>query len=147
MNYKKIYNEIITELVELSMKYYKDRLCFILLFGSVAKDLHTNESDIDLLIVLEEKISNDDSYTEFYENIVDNLKFAKEFKTMPQISPKLKSINELSVKSPYLWGEGIKILYQKNNLADRFIEDLKQYQSDELLLRENKIVYYEFKNG
>ena len=56
-------------------RYYKDGLVSLVVFGSVAKAKATPESDVDLLIVLENKPkSSYETYVEFYENVESKLK-------------------------------------------------------------------------
>lgn len=50
-DYRKAYHEVVRSTLQLCREYYGDRLVSLVLFGSVAKDTFTWESDIDILIV------------------------------------------------------------------------------------------------
>lgn len=146
MGYKAYFAGLINELVEKAVGHYGTRLCCIILFGSVAKDQHSPESDVDLLLVLEEKKTDYLEFTEFYENVEEKLETIQEMKKVgmhPVINPIFKSRRTLSVQTPYLWDSELKVLYQKDQMGDSFIAALREYVKTHVRKKDEPIAYLE----
>ncbi len=149
-SYKKNFYKILKELSHRSLKYYKDRLVSFVVFGSVAKDSFTPESDIDLIIILEKTKGRYEDYIEYSENIEDKLKTLKELKKNHiyiRINPIFKNKNSLNFHLSYLWDNSFLILYDKDNFFLNFAEELKNHERDNLKFHTEKLPYIEVKSG
>lgn len=146
LGYKAYFAKLMEELVEKAVEHYGERLCFIILFGSVAKDQHSPESDVDLLLVLDEKQSDYLEFVGFYENVEERLDTIRKMKKVglyPVINPIFKSYKTLSVKTPYLWDSELKVLYQKGKMGDSFVTALRRYVEKHLRKKDRPITYFE----
>jgi len=143
--YKKQYMKIIKELKDLCLNHYKDRLISLVVFGSVAKGSFSPVSDIDLLIILQNKKEQYEEYSDYYDNVESRLSFIKDFPI--EINPVFKSPKELSVKTPYLWNTDFLILYDRENFFKEFLNKLEQFKKTSLVIHNQHIEYIELLNG
>lgn len=129
------------ELRDKALSYYKDRLISLVVFGSVAKNTWTPESDIDVLIVLEEKSkSSYRTYMEFYENVEEKLK------PRMRLSPIFLKGTSLRETLPWLWDTSFIILYDKNDFFKNFLKKLESFKSKLKFIKE-PMPHYVLKDG
>ncbi len=129
------------ELREKALSYYKNRLISLVVFGSVAKNTWTPESDIDVLIVLEEKSkSSYRTYMEFYENVEEKLNLRI------RISPIFLERTSLKETLPWLWDTSFIILYDKNDFFKNFLKKLEGFKS-KLKFIKDPMPHYVLKDG
>ncbi|HOK56141.1 MAG TPA: nucleotidyltransferase domain-containing protein [bacterium] len=146
---EKQFSDFINELRKECLKYYKENLVSIVIFGSYAEDKYTPFSDIDLLLILEKAGSNYKMYTEFF-SILDNIETIKKLKEkniFPLISPIIKSKKSLIVELPYLWSASFKIIYDKNNYFKKFLKKLDEFKKHRIEYFEYPIPHYIMKDG
>lgn len=149
MRYKKYYYSIIKEIKKRILYFYKDNLIALVIFGSVAKDTFSPESDIDILIILNKIKGSYIDFSEYYNNIETNLntlKKAKKEKLNITINPIFKEKDKLTINTPYLWKNKFMILYDRGEFFKNFVENLRNYEK-RLISQDNKIPYFEVRNG
>ncbi|MEN2994004.1 MAG: nucleotidyltransferase domain-containing protein [Thermodesulfovibrio sp.] len=98
--YKRKYMKVLSQIRDLCISYYKDRLLSLVVFGSVAKDSFSPVSEIDLLRVLRDKRNQYREYTDYFNNVENKISFEKELPL--EINPIFRSSKDLKVKTPYL---------------------------------------------
>lgn len=130
---KEKFNEIIKLIFKKSKKYYKDNLVSFIVYGSCGRGKPTNESDIDLLIILEKAPNGRlKRNLEFYENVEKELeneiKKLKNYGIDTYISPLIKTKDEVLLGSPlfYEMTLGVKVLYDKEDFFKKFLKNLKE---------------------
>ncbi len=127
MSFKTILNTLLSEIREKARKHYRDRLVSLVVFGSVAKGKATPTSDIDLLIVLEDKPeSSFKTYMDFYENVESKLNIIEDISI--RISPIFLKKTSLKEEIPWLWDTEFIVLYDKNGFFDRFLKRLERFK-------------------
>ena len=110
--------------LEKLIETWKDKLCGIILFGSVVRKEETEKSDIDLLLIVKESIELDrDLYREwdrFYESLKHALHLLKEispqFVTLPRDPFQVGSLwYDVALQGQVLWhsNEDIFLALQK----------------------------------
>jgi predicted nucleotidyltransferase len=135
-NYKRKFRKILTNLKKLSLDYYKHNLVALVVFGSVAKDRFSPASDIDLLIILENREGNYEEFIKYFDNIESKL--AKEG-FLPEINPIFKGKDELKPELIYLWDTDFLILYEKEGFFSKFLENLQKFKKERLSYGKNFI--------
>ncbi len=127
MSFKTILNTLLSEIREKAIKHYRDRLVSLVVFGSVAKGKATPTSDVDLLIVLEDKPeSSFKTYMDFYENVESKLNIIEDISI--RISPIFLKKTSLKEEIPWLWDTEFIVLYDKNGFFDRFLKRLERFK-------------------
>lgn len=132
-NYKQKFKHILNQLKDYCVSYYKERLISLVIFGSVAKNTFSPESDIDVLIILESKWSNYRAYSEYFVNIEEKLDKKGLYL---EINPIFKSKDEINVELPYLWDTEFIILFDRDNFFNNFILDLEKFKKKRLKFRD-----------
>ncbi|MBM4176938.1 MAG: nucleotidyltransferase domain-containing protein [Ignavibacteria bacterium] len=131
-NYKKSYFNFIEKLKIQTIKFYDDRLVSIILFGSVGRDKFHPESDVDILIILEDvPIGRYNRFFEFYENVYlntedDRIDLIKKGMNL-QVSPVIKTKEEAKYGSPLFieMVDGCKILYDRDDFFKDVLNNLE----------------------
>lgn len=144
MGYKRIYQKLLEKIKERVIKSYGKRLVSCVVFGSVANDTFSPESDIDLLIVLESSQGNYKDYTEFYEKIEEKI---KPYLYNIEVNPIIIAKDKLTVNIPLLWHTSFIILYDKDNFFNNFIKELEAFKNTHLIYHKKSTSYIEIKNG
>lgn len=150
MNWVERLKVVIKELKDKSLSYYGDNLISIVLFGSVARGLATESSDLDILYVLKKKGSSYDTYSEYLDNIEDKMESLKEMRQEGiylLISPIFKTVEELNPRLPWLWGGYHEILYDRDGYFERFIFELKDFEKKHLVYHKRPLPYFEVIHG
>ena len=135
--YKQLFYHTIDLLQKAVISYYQDRLCSLVVFGSVAKDCFSPESDVDVLLVLETMTTRYETYTEFFEQV--ETKLPKGI----QISPIFKSKETLTARNRWLWNNQFLILYDKDRYFEHFLEELHNFEKDHIRYHKKPIPYFE----
>jgi predicted nucleotidyltransferase len=153
----KFYKELLKKFVFLLKKEYRERLVSIVLYGSVARGKAKRESDIDLLIILEDAPSN-------YHRRLDSVLKVKEWLEAEKVYQRLtKKLNkepclnflilsrEEAAQNRYIYldmVEDAKILYDKEiffaNRLKMMRKRLKELNSRRVWLSD-EIWYWEIK--
>ena len=126
------FNELINIIFEKTKDFYKDNLISFIVFGSCGRDTPTNESDIDILIILNEINFNRMKRMKiFYENVekkIENeIKNYEKYNINTYRSPIIRSKEEVKYGSP-LYIEmilGVKIIYDKDNFFKNYLKRLE----------------------
>ncbi|HRR96904.1 MAG TPA: nucleotidyltransferase domain-containing protein [Candidatus Ratteibacteria bacterium] len=145
----KYFEKFLDELKEKCLKFYKNNLVSIVIFGSYANGKNTPSSDIDILIILEKTKSNYERYIDFF-SIIENIKVLKQLKNKniyPLISPIIKSAKYLNVKLPYLWSTKFRIIYDKNHFFSNFLRELEEFIENKIEFFDTPMPHYIIKNG
>lgn len=141
MGYKEKFTDAIKCLRSMFDKGYSDRLVASAVFGSVASDRHSPESDIDLLIILEEKKSSYDEFSYFYDRLeeagLDNLR----------INPIFKDKNNLDVSLSFLWSTKFIVLYDKDGTFENFLQKLNNFRKEYLIMKDGYVEVKEVVSG
>ncbi len=138
-SFRRRYYNLVKLLKERAIAYYGDRLVSLVVFGSVASERFTPESDIDLLVVLQKVGSNYETYIEFIEQV-------EEYVTFPlpiRVSPIIKSVDTLSVECRWLWGGIFRVLHDPKGFFVKFLRKLRRFEQKHLRFRESPIPHYE----
>jgi len=133
MPYKEQYENLIGKLLELTIRYYADRLITVAVFGSVARGAFSPDSDIDILIVAESlPYGRIKRIEEFRENIekklMDDLKELTNKGIYPFLSPIFKTPDSVILGSPLFLDmtDTLKILYDKGDFFKSYLDSLKK---------------------
>jgi predicted nucleotidyltransferase len=101
-------------------KVFGSRLLGVVLFGSVAKGEENDQSDIDLLIVMNHKIKLERSLYRLWDDQIDDQK-------IPELSPHFVHVPQEGTRPGSLWLEVVmknQILWQQGRSIDRVLEDV-----------------------
>ncbi len=128
---EKIKKQII-ELEKLFVSAYKERLISLVIFGSVANDKFTPESDIDLLIILKNKRSSYEEFDFYFDNVENKMKF-----NFLRINPLFKDLQEMKPSLPFLWRTNFIILFDRQNFFKNFINELEEFKKNKIVIKEN----------
>jgi len=143
LRYKEVFLRVIRDLKDLSISAYGNRLVALVIFGSVAKNTHTPESDIDLLIILKNKKSSSEEYDFYFDKIESRLKFP--FPIV--INPIFLSSDELTPQLSFLWDTEFLILFDRDNFFQKFLENLEAFKKKHIVIHQYPLEYIEYKNG
>jgi predicted nucleotidyltransferase len=146
------FDELINLIFEKTKEFYKENLVSFVVFGSCGRGTPTNESDIDILIILNEiKINRLKRMEEFYQNIEkeieDKIKNLKNYSIDTFISPIIRSKDEVLYGSP-LYIEmlrGVKIVYDKDNFFNDYLKKLDEKLKELKSIRKNGYWVYKEK--
>ncbi len=113
--------------------FYGDRLVSVVLFGSVARETQTFDSDIDLLIIATKlprgrtkRMKEFESVEKKVEPLLETLR--KEYGIHTYISPIIKTPEEAERGSPLFLDmvEDAKILFDRDRFFEKRLERLRQ---------------------
>uniref|UniRef100_A0A7V6CDL3 Nucleotidyltransferase domain-containing protein n=1 Tax=Thermodesulfobacterium geofontis TaxID=1295609 RepID=A0A7V6CDL3_9BACT len=129
---KEKYKELIELLLKEIKAFYKDRLVSVVLFGSVARETQRFDSDVDILIIVENlpkgRLKRVIEFMQIEEKIEDYFKNLENMGIYTHISPILKTPEEVKKGSPLFLDlvEDAKILYDKDDFFKNKIEEIKK---------------------
>ncbi len=132
MGYTSFYKSVIEKLVREIHRYYGDNLFTIALFGSVAREKFNPESDIDILIVSTNlpkgRLSRIRDFIQHVETIIEEDYKRKGIKYIPEISPVIKTPEEVKAGSPLFLDmiEDVKIIYDKDGFFKSYLRELEK---------------------
>jgi predicted nucleotidyltransferase len=93
------YQEAVDEFVRRARKKYEDKIDSIILFGSVAREEAKEDSDIDILVVVNERNIED-------MKEINGIAFEVSMELSQSISPKIYAVNEivnrLEIGAPFI---------------------------------------------
>jgi len=130
---KKRFRELKTMLLSEIKSYYSERLVSVVVFGSVARETQTFDSDLDLLIVVEKlpsgrmkRIREFESIEEKIEPLLESLHRKEGIHTY--ISAIIKSPEEAEKGSPIFLDmvEDARILFDRNGFFEEVLDKLKK---------------------
>jgi len=127
----------LNDLKTLILRVFAERIISIVIFGSYAKGLSTPESDIDILLILEDKVNYED-YEKFFLKIEMPL---TEKYGLIKLSPVIRCTDNISEKTSILWDESNIILYDKDNFFSNIISKIKDLKEN------NSIIGIQFPNS
>ena len=131
-SYKDVYNKVVEKLYCRVLEYYGDRLVSFVLFGSVARGRFTPESDIDVLIVVNNLPRGRTSrIMDFMENVEEQVERELEnigIEHMPEISPVIKTPDEVKAGSPLFLDmvDDAVIIYDRDEFFQKYLEELEK---------------------
>jgi len=109
-------------LLKAAMEFYKDRLASFVVFGSYARNTANENSDLDILLVVEDLPNGR------FARVDEWIQIEKIWSEKVFLSPVFFTPDELKQGSPLLLdmtqGEAI-LLYDKNNSLAEYLENLK----------------------
>lgn len=112
-------------------KHYEDDLVSLAVFGSVARNTQTFESDIDLLIISSDlprgRMNRMKEFEKIEASVTEDLRNARENGWAAALSPIIRTPEEVLLGG-YLYLDMIeeaRILYDKDNFFAAFLEDKK----------------------
>lgn len=120
---KKDFKKYIKEIKKCVINYYNERLVSLVIFGSFSRGTYTPESDIDLLLIVEELNKRKmKRIEEFVDNVEGKIQDIPHY-----ISPIIKTPEEITYGSPLLFDmvTDAIVVYDKNDFFKRKIENLK----------------------
>jgi predicted nucleotidyltransferase len=133
MAYKEIFHLVIEKLLEKLKEYYGERLISVGVFGSVARGKFHPDSDIDVLIVVNKlppgRRARIEEFIENIETPLENrLSKSLKVKYLPEISPVIKTPEEVEVGSPIFLDmtEEALILYDRNSFLENYLDRLRK---------------------
>ncbi len=129
------YERLLRHFLALVREEYKDEIITVALYGSVARGEAKPNSDLDLILVIENSPSSYEKSTKrFILKVEDSLKDGKEFRNLvksglyPDLRPIILSRSEASMNR-YVFLDLIEdaiILFDKNNFFKERLEALKR---------------------
>lgn len=132
-DYRKAYREVVESTLQHCREYYGERLVSFVLFGSVAKDTFTWESDIDILLVADGL--PDGRYKrvmEFQKNVESNLeaRLRELFRNgiYAELSPVFKTPAEVHNGSPLFveMTDSARIIFDRDKFFESYLDDLSR---------------------
>ncbi len=128
MDFGRSLEELLEEIKEKALNHYGENLVSLVIFGSVAKGKATPESDVDLLIVLENKPGGSyETYMDFYENVESRLERLD--KLGMRLSPVFLRRTSLKEEIPWLWDTEFIVLHDKEGFFRDFLRRLERFKS------------------
>lgn len=131
--YKEEYLRLIREILQRAVAYYGERLVSFALFGSVARDRFRPDSDIDIMLVVENlERGRVKRVEEFSKNIEEPLKLyfnsLRQKGIYPDLSPVIKTPEEVSMGSPIFLDmvDDAKILFDREGFFRGRLDRLKE---------------------
>ena len=131
---KKEYENIIRILKKEIIAYYGKRLVSIVIFGSVARGTYRPDSDIDLLLIIQDLpkglIKRVDEFIKHIENVLENrIKKLLRKGIYIEISPVIKTPEETLRGSPLFIDmiEDATILYDRNGFFKKVLKALRKH--------------------
>lgn len=143
MGYRKKFENILQKLKELSILYYGERLISFVIFGSVASDTHSPESDIDILIILKDPRSYYEEYMKFLENIEEILNLEPGMR----LNPLFLSLQDLKPDKSLFWNTEFLILCDSEKHFQQFLEELEKFKEKKLKTYSKPMPYVKVKDG
>ncbi len=126
------FNELLDKTVEALKKHYNERLISVVLFGSVARKKHRPDSDIDLLIVVEnlpksrlKRIEEFDKVEEEVDPLIGRLRKEGIFTSLSPIIRAPEEIRQGSFLFLDLIEDG-RILFDRNDFFKDYIHNLRE---------------------
>lgn len=130
--YRAIFESLITDLLAACRNLYGDRLVSLVIFGSVARESQRPDSDIDLMLIINDlpngRIPRVREFDLVEHELQPQLDAAATSGVHTRLSPVLKSPDELEIGSPLLLDmvEEGKILFDRNDVFSKRLERLKR---------------------
>ena len=127
------FRDFIQDFLNILKHHLKKNLRSVILFGSVARGKWTSESDIDIFLIISDKVKNKmrlnqeltDLILDFYEyHILRNIMGEKQFHSIQLILAFVDDLNNFRTLYYDIAMDGI-ILLDKKNLGKEFIEKIK----------------------
>ena len=138
-------SKLLEEIKIKSTEHYGERLVSLVVFGSVAGGRATPESDIDLLIVLEEKPKGSYlTYMDFYDNVESRLRNLKNLGM--RLSPIFLKKSSLREYLPWLWNTEFIVLYDKDGFFQGFLRRLEKFKR-KIKIVKKPMPHFVVKNG
>ncbi len=128
---KKEYQKLFSDIIHTVKGFYKNDLVSCAIFGSVARDTATPESDIDILIVADNLPKGRIKRVIQFEAVEESLLKAH---ANLLFSPLIKTPREVKMGSPLFWDmtEDVVILFDRNDFLKEYLKSVAQN------LRKNK---------
>ena len=127
--------KILEEFVGECKKKFKENLVSIVLFGSYARGEFKEESDVDLLVILNELPDSWKERTKLFEGLVDEI--WKKYKKYIEIIPltKEETLENLKDKTPLFltFLLGMKVLYDSEFFTPEFRKFASEVSKDEFI--------------
>ncbi len=146
IGYKKVYRGVLNELSHRLPLHYGNNLTSAVVFGSVARDTFSPQSDIDLLIILNGLL---DRY-EVYERLFDM--FDKEFISIREarqrgfffeINPIVLTKSNITERIPYLFNRDFIILFDREGFFKGLAEGIDRFVRERLVYHNKGMPYFE----
>jgi len=135
--YKEAYYSALKKIRENLPKCFGESLLSLVVFGSVAKETFSPESDIDLLVILEDFKSKREEYVRLFECLEE----------VKEVNPIILKKEQLKESSWFLWDCKFIILYDKEGFFNSFVERLMEFLRKNVAKVEGRMPYYEVING
>ncbi len=137
IGYKEAYYSALKKIGESLPKCFGENLLSLVVFGSVAKETFSPESDIDLLVILEDFKSKREEYVRLFECLEE----------LKKVNPIILNKEQLRESLWFLWDCKFIILYDKEGFFDSFVERLKEFLRKNVVKVEGGMPYYEVIDG
>lgn len=130
--YLQIFESLLTDLLAACRDHYGERLVSLVVFGSVARRSQRPDSDIDLMLVVDDlrdgRIPRVREFDLVEQRLQTQLNRAAADGVHTRLSPVLKSPEELEIGSPLLLDmvEEGRILFDRGNVFSKRLERLKR---------------------
>ncbi len=121
------YKELASKLLSAVKKVYKKDLITCALFGLVARGTASPESDIDILIIVENLPRGRMNRMRDFDALESLVMQSFEHKKDYLLSPILKTPKEVQIGSPLFWDmtEHIILLFDKNNFFREYLNSVR----------------------
>lgn len=124
--------ELEKELLRESKKFYGDRLISLVIFGSVARGTYRNDSDLDVLLVIDGlpkgRIRRIAEFMEIEKKLEPTLTSLRKDGIYTELSPILKTPEEAEAGSPLFLDmvEDARLLYDRDGFFSKILNQLRQ---------------------
>jgi predicted nucleotidyltransferase len=120
------HKELLKYLKDLVINFYKDNLISLVIFGSVARGVATEESDVDLMIIAEDLPDGRVRRISQFEDLEFHIKKLCKFNFF--LSPIIKTKEEVLKGSPLFWDmlDSSIILYDKEGFFEKYLLKVKE---------------------
>lgn len=124
--------ELEKELLRESKKFYGDRLISLVIFGSVARGTYRNDSDLDILLVIDGlpkgRIRRIAEFMEIEKKLEPMLTSLRKDGIYTELSPILKTPEEAEAGSPLFLDmvEDARLLYDRDGFFSKILNQLRQ---------------------
>lgn len=132
MSIKEKLAELEKELLRESKKFYGDRLISLVIFGSVARGTYRNDSDLDILLVIDGlpkgRMRRIAEFMEIEKKLEPRLISLKKEGIYTELSPILKTPQEAEAGSPLFLDmvEDARLLYDRDGFFSKILNRLRR---------------------
>ncbi|RME08925.1 MAG: nucleotidyltransferase domain-containing protein, partial [Aquificota bacterium] len=121
--YRGKYYAILKRIKERLIRCFGENLLSLVVFGSVARGTFSPESDIDILVIVEDYESSRREYVRFFECVDEAV----------EINPVIIKRTQLRESLWFLWDCEFIVLYDREGFFEKFAEGLRKVMESRVI--------------